>query len=266
MNRLLFLFLFALLQFSQARMVDGIALIVENEPITTAEIRAIRSQMGISKSKATDLLIQDRLQKIAMKDIVASEEEVDAKIAEIAKLNKLSIPKMQKILKRQGTTWVNYRAQVREGIKKARFYQEVVVASIPEPSEDELKLFYNEHKKEFTIPRSIKLMEYSAKEKKTLETRSKGIQKKRITKQTDPLGLEMLSMFLQTPRNRYTKILNAGDKYIMYKVIGTHGKRIMPFEMAQTAAIAKWKQAQQTQALKDYFEKLRTRSDIQILR
>ena len=46
-----------------AKMMDGIALIVEGEVVTLAEIRALRTQLGISKTKATDLLIQDRLQK-----------------------------------------------------------------------------------------------------------------------------------------------------------------------------------------------------------
>ena len=51
------------LTFSQAKMLDAIAIIVEGVPITTAEIRAIQTQMSISKQKATSLLIQDRLQK-----------------------------------------------------------------------------------------------------------------------------------------------------------------------------------------------------------
>ena len=40
----------------------------------------------------------------------------------------------------------------------------------------------------------------------------------------------------------------------------------MPFEAARGAVTAKWKQQQQGKALKDYFEKLKTNADIQILR
>lgn len=271
MNRLFLVLFFTLLSLTNAKMVDGIALIVEGEPITTAEIRAIRTNLRLSKDKAIDLLIQDRLQKIAMKDIVVTEEEVDSKIAQIAKENHIGIPKMQKILKQQGTPWVTYRQSVTEGLRKAHFYQEVVIASIPEPSEDELKLYYKEHQRDFKVPKRISMIEYSAKTKKALESflkthKATGIHKQKMDKKTSDLGLEMLSMFLQTPKNSYTKILNAGDKYIVYKITATYGKRIMPFEMAQTAAIAKWKQAQQAQALNDYFRKLRDRSNIQTLR
>ena len=272
MKKLYLLFLLITITFTEARMLDGIAIIVENEPITLAEIRAVRSQMGISKAKAIDLLIQDRLQKTAMKDIVVPEDEVDSKIKEIAKQNNLSIKKMQKILKRQGTSWVQYRADIRESLKKAHFYQDVVVASTPEPTEDELKLFYNKNKSKFTIPRTISVTEYSSKTEKTLQNLrtkhryTKAIHSKKIAQDTKTLSPEMLSLFLQTPKNGYTKIMNAGDKYITYKVRATHGKRIMPFEAAKLAVAASWKQAQQGQALKDYFKKLRTRADIQILR
>ena len=40
----------------------------------------------------------------------------------------------------------------------------------------------------------------------------------------------------------------------------------MSYEAAQGAVAAKWKQQQQAKALKDYFEKIKTNADIQILR
>lgn len=265
------LFSFLLPSFLEARLVDGIAIIVEGEAITTAEIRAVRSQMRVSKSAAIDLLIQDRLQTTAMKEINIPEDEIDTKIEEIAKENKLTIKKMQKVLKKQGTTWVKYREGIRDSLKKSHFYQDVVVASIPDPTEDELKLFYNKHRSTFTIPSKITLIEYSAKTEaqltKFLKTRKKtGIRSQKMSKLSKKLDMEMLSMFLQTSNNKYTKILNAGDKFITYKIISKRGKTTMPFDVAQGAVSSKWKQEQQGRALKDYFEKLRTSADIQILR
>jgi len=51
MKKLILLGLMTLLTLSQAKMVDAIAIIVEGEPITTAEIRAVQRQM--LKSEAT---------------------------------------------------------------------------------------------------------------------------------------------------------------------------------------------------------------------
>ena len=271
MKKLVLLGFITLLTLSHAKMVDAIAIVVEGEPITTAEIRAVQQQMQVSKKQATDLLIQDRLQKSAMKDIVIAEVDIDEKIAAIATQNNLTIPKMQKILKEQGTPWSKYRSSVREAMKKEIFFQKHVVTSIPTPSEDELKLFYQNHKDEFTIPSRVSMIEYSApteeKMKKFLQTKNKkGIQSRSVTKSTKDLNPTLLGSILQTQDGSYTRPFNAGDKYISYKVLSKEGTESMPFEAARGAVTAKWKQQQQGKALKDYFEKIKTNADIQVLR
>lgn len=263
--------LMALTATVHAKMVDGIALIVEGEAVTTAEIRAVQTQMGVSKEEAVNLLIQDRLQKTAMKDIDIPEEDIDKKISQIAAQNSVTIPQMQKILQGQGTSWVIYRKSIREALKKEKFYQDKVVASIPAPSQDELKLYYRNHKKSFTIPTNISVVEYTAKNKEKMEkflrTHKKSyVKSHKMTKSIKNLEPSLLSMLLQTPDGSYTKAINAGDRYIVYKVRSKYGKTTMPFEAAQGAVAAKWRQDQQGKALKDYFEKLRTSADVQVLR
>jgi len=255
----------------QAKMIDGIALIVEGEAVTTAEIKAVQTQMGVSKDEATDLLIQDRLQKSVMKDIKISEESIDAKIAEIAAQNNLTIPKMQKILSEQGTPWVKYRKSIKEGLKKSKFFQKEVVASIPDPSENEMQLYYNNHKELFTIPTRISVIEYSSSSKDKIDNflktrRVKNIKSRKMTKMTKKMEPSLLATLLQTQNGNYTRPINTGNAYIVFKVLSKKGKSAMPFEAAQSAIAAKWKEEQQQKALKDYFEKLRTRADIQKIR
>lgn len=271
MRKLVLLGYITLITLSQAVMIDGIALVVEDEPVTVAELRAVQKQMNVSKEQAISLLIQDRLQKSAMKDIIISETDVDAKIGSIAAQNNLTVPKMQEILQEQGTTWSKYRSSVTDAMKKEKFYQENIARSIPVPSEDELKIFYTNHKKEFTVPSSISMTEYSAPTedamKKFLETKNaKGIKSSSVTKSPKDLNPSLLVSILQTQDGSFTRPLNAGDRFISYKVLSKQGQTTMPFETAKGAVAARWKQEQQGKALKDYFEKLKTNADIQIIR
>lgn len=257
--------------FLQARMIDGIALIVEGEPITTAEIRSVQRKFRLSKSKAIDALIQDRLQKVAMKDIAISEEMIDKKIEEIAANNHVSIKKMQRILKKSGTTWTQYRKSIDQGLRKEQFFQNTVMASIPEPSQRELKHYYNTHKKEFKIPSTLHLIEYASKTQKGIEAflrtkKRKSITKRHLKKKTKTLSPDLLTTLLRTPRGGFTSFFNTGKHYIVYKVVSSSGTRTMPFEVAQNAVANRWRQTQQNRALKDYFKKLRTRANIQKLR
>jgi len=255
----------------QAKMIDGIALIVEGEAVTTAEIRAVQTQMAVSKEEATNLLIQDRLQKSVMKDIKVSEESIDAKISEIAAQNNLTIPKMQKILLKQGTPWVKYRKSIKESLKKSKFFQKEVVAAIPNPSESEMQVFYDNHKELFTIPTRISVIEYSSSSKnkidRFLKTRkAKNIKSRKMTKMTKKMEPSLLATLLQTQKGNYTRPINTGNAYVVFKILSKKGKSAMPFETAKGAVTAKWKEEQQQKALKDYFEKLRTRADIQKIR
>lgn len=271
MKKLVLLGIITLLTLSQAKMVDGIALVVEGEPVTTAEIRAVQQQAQVTKEEATNLLIQDRLQKSAMKDIHIDEKAIDDKIAGIAAQNNVTVPKMQKILKEQGTSWSKYRSSIRNALKKEKFFQQKIAKTITAPTEDELKLFYQSHKEEFIIPSSVNLIEYSAsseaKMKKFLETKNtKSVKSRTLTKTTKDLSPTLLGTILQTQDGSYTRPFNAGDRYISYKVLSKEGQVSMPFESAKGAVSARWRQQQQSKAVKDYFEKLKTNVDIQRLR
>jgi len=271
MKKFLFLGLLLLGSFSYAKMVNGIACVVEGECITSAEIHAIQTQYSIPKEKALNLLIQDRLQKSAMRDIVIDDTVIDGKISDIAAQNNLTVPKMQQILKAQGTSWETYRSSVRNALKKEKFFQEHILNNIPKPSDDELKLYYSKHKKQFTIPSTIKLIEYSAsteeKMKDFLRTKNtKNIKSTRITKATKDLNPTLLNTLLQAQKGSYTRPFNAGDKYISYKVLAKSGTFTMPFESSISAVAARWKTAQQSKSIKDYFEKLKTNADIQYIK
>jgi len=271
MKKLLFATILVLSTLLEAKIVDGIAMIVEGEPVTTAEIGAVQRQYHISKQKAIDLLVQDRLQKAAMKEISVPEEEIDAKINEIAAKNGVSVAQMQQILQERGTSWSQYRDTVRDALKKEKFFKEKVVANIPAPSEDELKLYYKHHQKEFTLPATIKMKEYSSNSQEAmqrfLQTHStKGIKTRTLTQKTKEINPALLSALLQTPTGAFTRPFNAGDRYIVYKILSKRGKIQMPYSTARAAVESRWRQSQQSKALKDYFEKLRTRADIQILR
>jgi len=271
MKKLILLGCIILGTFAQAKMVDGIAMTVNGEAVTTSEIAAVQRQMGVSKKQAVDLLVQDRLQKSAMKKISIPESDIDLKITQIAAQNNLTVPKMQKVLKQQGTSWSKYRKTIKESLKKQKFYREKVAATLSKPSEDALKIFYEHHKKEFVIPTSISLIEYSAPSeaalKNFLQTKKKrGVRSRTVRKSTSNMNSALMGQLIQTQNGSFTRPFNAGDKFISYKVVSKNGRRSMSFEDAKGAVAGRWRQEQQGKALKDYFEKMKTNADIRIIR
>ena len=121
------------------------------------------------------------------------------------------------------------------------------------------------------IPSSVSLIEYSAnseqKMKDFLRTKNtKKVKSHQVKKSTKELNPTLLSTILQTQNGSYTRPFNAGDKYISYKVLSKNGEVTIPFESTIPAVTERWKRVQQTKAIKDYFEKLKTNADIQYIK
>ena len=95
---------------------------------------------------------------------------------------------------------------------------------------------------------------------------TKYVKSKSMTKSIQSLNPALVGTILSTQDGSYTRPLNAGDRYISYKVVSKNGEITMPYEAAKGAVAARWKQTQQTKALKDYFEKLKTNADVQYIR
>ena len=261
-----------MLSLSEARVVNGISIIVEDEPITTAEIQAIQRSMKISKKKAIDLLIQSSLQKSVSKDVAVSDDEIDAKIQQISAINKISIKKMQQILKRQGMKWYDYRQRVKTEIKKQKFYQSNIAPLIPIPGEDQLKLFYKKNRKLFKVPTAVTMVEYSAQSVDELKAfastkkLTKGIKSKTVTKREKDLTPQLFSMAVSSPEGSFMQPMNAGDRAIMYKIKSKSGSKILDYEKARNGVIQAWKHKQRKQATEDYFKKLKTSANIVYVR
>ena len=258
--------------FAEAKVLNGIGIIVEDEPITTAEIRAVQQSMRISKQKAIDLLIQSSLQKSVSKDIHVSDDEIDGKIEQISAINKISIKKMQQILKKQGMKWYDYRQRVKTEIKKQKFYQSNIAPLIPIPGEDQLKLFYKKNKKLFKVPTSITMTEYSAASMSQLKSfastkkMTQGIRSRTVTKRERDLTPQLFSMAISTPVGGFLQPMNAGNQFVMYKIKSKSGAKILDYEKARNGVIQAWKHKQRKQATEDYFKKLKTSANIVYVR
>ena len=273
MKKIIVLTFLSFFVFANARMVDGVAIIVDNQPIMLSEISRMSSSLNISKKEAVDKLIIQKLQKNALENIKVGEDEVDRKIAQIAAHNNISENKMRNVLKQQGTSWTDYRENIKKEIQKQKFFQGEVLSSLEKPSEDELKLYYKNHQEMFAMPTSITMTEYKAKTKRDLEiffsnplAGGGDVSSKRITQKVKNISPALLPLLLQTKNGSITPAIDAGNGYIVYYVESKNGIKRKSFEEARGMILQKWEEEQRETALKDYFEKQRTKAVIEVVR
>ena len=140
-------------------LLDGIAAQVGSEVVLVSDVRAAagptaaraRAQ-GASNEEIRQLCVDvleemiDRAliqQLVRRAEIGASDADVDAAIASIAKENGLSIDKLRASVEAQGLPYALYRERIRGEIEHARVINELV-ASKTRVEESELKVLYEE--------------------------------------------------------------------------------------------------------------------------
>lgn len=266
-----FLIWLLLSSLSYATVIDAIAIIVNNKVITTQEIKKVQKKMKLSKKDAQELLIEDRLQNSAIEKISVTQDDIDKRIEFIASNNNLTVDKIRKKLKKEGTSWSSYRAKLKETIKKEKFYMNNI-QRIEKPTDKELKYFYNKNKDSFKIPKNIYMTSYSSFSQSRIKTFLKNkktnssIRVKELEVLSKTLTRDLLLTILQVPEGYFTPILKEGSSYSTYEILFKEGEDFMPFEMAKDIISIQIQKKKQQKAIKSYFKKLKTQADIIYLR
>jgi parvulin-like peptidyl-prolyl isomerase len=275
MKKLLPLILFAIIGL-HAQIIDAIAIDVDGEPITTLEIQAVQEKLKMSKKAAIEALIKDRLEKSAIDKahIEVSDNEVEAQIAQIAQRRRLSRGQMISALTKKGLTWKSYKEQLKIEIKKKKFFNQNIASSISNPTDDDLKIYYETHRDKFSTDSimQISMIAYaSSSSKKLLEAinnpmrRVNGVQQKSVLASSNEMSPALFRLIEQTPEGSFTKPINTGRGFVAYYV-KSKSSTAGGFESVKNRVAMMWMQEEQIKAGRDFFNKLKSDADIRILR
>jgi phage anti-repressor protein len=71
---------------------------------------------------------------------------------------------------------------------------------------------------------------------------------------------------MRTQSGAYTRPMNAGDRYVIYKVLSKSGKRSMSLDEAKPLLVGMYQRDQRAKKLKDYFSQQKLKAKIKKLR
>ncbi len=257
-----------------ARMIGGVAITVDGEPITTNELKRAQNS-GLTREQAVDLLVQQRLEEKAMKEagIFANDLDIDQAIKSIAKQNGLPVKKFKQELKKSGLNYQEYRAKLANKIMKDRLYQKLSAGKIQKPTEEELKKFYEKNKKKFKLPGLIESVQYSSKNPKALEMilraplmKQNGVATKELKIDPTKIDPKLLQLFYKTPESKFTPIIKMANGFVMFYISKKNKTQIVPFKKVKNQILNMMLQERQNNVLVDYFEKKKAEAYIKVVR
>ena len=217
----LILTLLLLLPSLYAGIINGIALTINEEAITLYEIDALSQQAKISQEQATMELIKKSITKIVAeeKNIIIEPSEIEARIKEIQEKNNFTDEQFEQQLSIQGLSKELLFEQFEYQQLQQRVIGMITYGKVSEPSIEDKKVFYELHKDEFAMPKSITITQYSSADKNALESILRSplfspanvVQEDRTVnpQETNP---QLLKLLLATKKGNYTQILPLGPQ------------------------------------------------------
>ena len=166
------------------------------------------------------------------------------------------------------------KKDIEKQLKKEKLYQKILGNKLKKPTEDEMKAYYQKHKKEFTIPGKIKIQEYLSNDPRALQAIKMQpmlmLQNVKITPRTiDPkkTNPQLLQLILQTPVKEFTPIVNLGKNQAAMFFVQSKGKSVTaPYEQVKQNIFMRMMKDQEQANLIAYFEKKKSEANIKVLR
>ena len=259
----------------RGKIVGGIAIKVNGDPITIHEILDLSTKQHITKDKAQAILIAQRLktQEIKRLNISIDDVRLEQEIESIASHNNLNYQQFIQALHQQGMDIDTYKQKLKEDIQTRELMRNILLSS-DTSSEASMRAYYNKHKSEFISATQVQTMRYSAKDPKLLERAiaNPSVSLSGVEKTPEKLTLSMLNpqiaqMFSSLQIGEFSPILDAGNgSYVAFVVQEKIGENTMSFEEAKSIIAQKFAQEHQEQILDEYFEKIRQKSHIEHIR
>ncbi len=209
MKRVILAFIIIFTTVAEAKIIDRIVAIVNDEAITLSELKETLqlfpnpSPKALIKKQVLEQLINEKLaaQEIKQLGIKVSEEEIDGAINRILKRNNISLGVFKAKLKAQGMSYPEYRQSLKEQIEKSKLVGLEVESKIT-ILEETLKKYYTLHQKqyqgytEFHLRHILLLLPKTQQEME--EIRQKQIEIKELLKQGLPFS-DIARRYSQAP-------------------------------------------------------------------
>lgn len=270
----IFLALF-ILSYTFASIINGIAIVVNSEPITMLDIIKTSKMLNISKKEATELLIDQKLQESQIKKfgIFVDEFELEDAIENFAKERGLTLSKLKDIIEKQGISWQEYKEKFKKDLLKRKLYQKIVSSKLSQPDTKELLEYYKNNIDKFSIPKYVEVVKYISKDRVALNKIKSnpmaaidGVQVDQEMVDISKINPKLALLLKDTKENSFTPIIPLEDSFLLIYIKKKIDVTPMEFENVKDAVLAKMVEEKREKIIKEFIAKLKINANIQIIR
>jgi len=255
---------------------NGIAVIIENEPITVNEVRKAAAQLQTSEANALNLLIRDRLETAQIKNlkIEASDYELNQRLQKIASESGMSVSDLRSAVLSKGGDYAQFKDDVAKTIKQEKLYQSIFAEAKINISENAARAYFEQNRDLFAHFTDVSVTRYVASSAQLLEVArhsspmntNHNVHMDVLDLKSEQIPPQLRTIFQQTPDGTFTQIFQTPEGFEMFYVASKKGQTMPEFGEVRDEAMNALYKLEQDRVIGEYFNKLRAKANVKYLR
>ena len=260
---------------SFAAMINGIAIIVNDEPITLHDIVKTMSVNKVGKNEAVSYLIDKILydQLVQENNISADIFEINEYIEKLANSNGMDVYTFKSVVKQKYPDYAVFEEEAKNSVIRQKLVQKIVKGQLTIATQEDMELYYEKNKNQFLSANTFQVIQYTSKNKASLISAIKNpmiipddVQRDSTTLETQKLPAQMQFLLNETKENSFTPIFTANKQFVALFVQKKQGSSALGFESVKAKIFNDIMSTREKKYLKDHFEKQKLTADIKIVR
>jgi len=257
-----------------AGLVNAIAILVNNQPITLYDIDNEMTTNNLPKQTAINKLVDEILyqQELKKYNVTVDMFDIDDYIEKLAKRNNMNIFDFKNLV-RQQQNYELFRLNIKNQLLHQKLIKKIAQGKLKLASDDDILLYYENHKDKFQIANKIDVIHYSSTNKRALQQLKQNpmLQDSSISMQTTTLTQNMLTpqekyIINTTKPKSFSVIFAQNRKYHIYFVQDKKDITTIPLKQVKNQIFQIIMQQREQSYLKEYFETLKITANIKTLR
>jgi hypothetical protein len=254
---------------------NGLALTVNDEPITIYDINKTMSENRIGKNEAVGLLIDKALYEQAVKEnnITADIFDVNDYIEKLANANGMDLYSFKSVVKQKYGNYELFENEAKDAVIRQKLIQKIVKGQLAVATQEDMELYYEKNKEKYSSSKFYEVTQYTSKNKASLIAAlnnpmviAADVERTQIKLSADNLQPQMQFMLNETKTNSFSPIFTANKQFISLFVVRKEGTTTLSFETVKPKIFNDIMTSREKKYLKDYFEKEKLTADIKIVR
>jgi len=260
-----------------AAIYDGAAIVVKDKVITLLDIKNKMQEIHSDAKTAANILIREKLEETEREDrkISVESSEVFDEIQKTAQRNKLNVSEFYEAVRNaNGLSSTELKEKIKQKLLTQKLYLAIAYTGVQEPSEEEIKEYYELHKDNFKHPASFKVVLYQSKDKGRIQEKidnpmfySPDIHQEEREFFYAKISPELAKLLTKTKVNHFTPIVPDGTKgYVSFYIKSLKSAKEGGLKSVKDQILNAIMSEQREAVLSNYFGRLRQNTSIKTLR